>query len=308
MTVSVVIPTYNRPKKLIRCVESVLHQHRPPEEILVIDDASTCSYDASIERLRCETQELGASVDFTYVRLGEGGGGSHARNQGARRAQGDLLMFVDDDDRWEPEKIKRQIRLLEQSPEFGLVYSGRRAVDEQGQLLYCIPAEEVGDVSQKLLQRNCIGTTSSVALKAELFQQTGGFDEELPAQQDYDLWIRVARRTLVACDPAHTVNWTVHTSAGDQMTGNPEIYVEAYERISEKYADAIQNLSRQQRRQRVATQCASIADKYARTGDLVNQYRYVLRSLSAWPTLVGASRLLPYRLWLTIRKLKDGRC
>jgi GT2 family glycosyltransferase len=274
----------------------------------VIDDASSRSYDASIERLRRETRKLEASVDFTYVRLGEGGGGSYARNQGARRARGDLLMFVDDDDTWQPDKIMRQHAKLEANPDVGLVYSGRRVVNEEGDLLYCIGANQSGDIFADLLQRNCIGTTSSVALKAELFRQVGGFDEGLPAQQDYDLWIRIARQKPVACDPAHTVNWTVHASANDQMAGKPSIYKEACERISEKYADAIQGLSLREQRRREATQLASIADKYARTGDLMNQYRYVLRSLATWPTLSGASRLLPYRLWLSLRQLRSGDC
>lgn len=303
MTVSVVIPTYNRPKKLIRCVKSVLNQQQTPEEILVVDDASSRSYDASIERLRRETREQEASVDFTYVRLGEGGGGSHARNQGARRAQGDLLMFVDDDDTWQPDKIVRQHAKLKANPDVGLVYSGRRVVNEEGDLLYCIGANQSGDIFTDLLQRNCIGTTSSVAIRTEQFRRVGGFDETLPAMQDYELWIRLARRTRIACDSAHTVNWTVHTTAGNQMAGDPSIYEEAYRRIAKKHEEAFCQLTQLERRRSRATHYASIADKYARVGQLRQQYFYALRSLSTCPTLAGLSRLLPYRLWLEIRKI-----
>jgi glycosyltransferase involved in cell wall biosynthesis len=307
LTVSVIIPTYDRPDKLVRCVESVLKQRRLPDEILVIDDASSCSYDEAVERLQDRISNMEGTVELAYVRLDEGGGGSFARNQGARRARGDLLMFVDDDDTWEPAKVERQVRLFDVRSDAGLVYSGRRAVDEHGRCLYEIPAQAEGDIFRRLLQGNCIGTTSSVAVEADVFRRAGGFDEDLPALQDYDLWIRAARRTRVACDPAHTVNWTVHATASDQMAGDPAIYEEAYDRITKKYAGAIRGLSPRERRLRTATQYASIADKYARTGDLTNQWVYALRSLLAYPTLAGASRLLPFSLWMALRRLSGGR-
>ena len=307
-TVSVVTPTYNRPEKLVRCVESVLQQQRLPDEIIVVDDASSHSYEAVVDRLQEAVGATDGSVALRYVRLEKGGGGSHARNHGARRAQGDVLMFIDDDDTWEPTKTGRQLRLFDAHPEVGLVYSGRRAVDEQGQCLYCISAREEGDISRRVLQNNCVGTTSGVALRTDLFHQAGGFDEDLPALQDYDLWIRAARRTRVACDPAHTVNWTVHDFASNQMTGDPTIYENAYEQIADKYEGAIQALTPSERRLRTAMQYASIADKYARSGDLINQYAYAARSLAARPTLSGASRLLPYLFWVRLRRLVSGGC
>jgi hypothetical protein len=217
-------------------------------------------------------------------------------------------MFLDDDDSWQPAKVERQLFRFDTQSEPGLVYSGRRAVDEDGNCLYCIPATKEGDLSRRLLQENCIGTTSSVAIRADLFDTVGGFDQELPALQDYDLWIRVARRTQVACDPAHTVNWTVHATASSQMAGDPSIYKAAYDHISRKFAPAIEELTRQEKSRRTATRHASIADKHARTGELLSQYAHALRSLLARPTLAGASRLLPYRAWLSVRSFLEENC
>lgn len=303
MEVSVIIPTYNRPDKLRACVQSVLGQTRSPDEIIVVDDASDRSYRDVIEELG---QRKGEQVRLEYMKLPTGGGASHARNKGAQRARGDLLMFIDDDDTWLPSKLERQLPYFSDE-NIGLVYAGRRVVSEDGNVLYCIDPAADGKIHDELLVYNCIGTTSSVAVRASLFRATGGFDASLPALQDYDLWIRLARHTQVAFDAAHTVCWTVHASAEAQMAGDPKIYRDAYNRLEQKYSAARKRLSSKERRRGKALSWSTIADKYARAGAYRQQVQCALRSLLAYPTLAGMSRLLPYRIWLRLR-MKFRRC
>lgn len=146
-----------------------------------------------------------------------------------------------------------------------------------------------------------------MAVRASLFCAAGGFDTTLPAHQDYDLWIRICRLAEVAFDAAYTVCWLVHVIPKAQMAGDPKIYRKAYNRIEQKYNEVRQRLSLQDQGRGAALNWATISDKYARTGAHGQQIRCALRSLLAYPTFVGASRLLPYRIWLGLR-MQVHRC
>src|SRR5687768_199170 len=111
MRVSVIIPTYNSGSLVVQAVEGVLAQTRQAEEVIVVDDGST---DDTAERL----QQFGERI--RVVRQANGGVAT-ARNAGLRASSGDLVAFLDADDAWHPQKLERQIALLQQHPEFGLL-------------------------------------------------------------------------------------------------------------------------------------------------------------------------------------------
>ncbi len=303
MTTSVIIPTCDRPRRLLTCVRSVLNQSRPPDEVVIVDDASSCSYDEARRVLADWNREKATQIDYHRLRERRGGGG--VRNAGAQRACGDVLMFVDDDDTWQPTKIERQVNILKRRPDVGLVYAGRRVVNESGQLLYHLSPSVEGSVYHEMLQANHVGTTSSVAVRAGVFHRAGGFDENLLAMQDYDLWIRVAQIAPFAYDAEHTVNWTVHTCAKAQMAGQPGLYVRAFQHFLQKYADDIERLSFRQRRKMTARHYSIIADKYARSSSGGKQYAYALRSVAQYPTWAGLSRFIPFRTWMWLRTTFD---
>jgi glycosyltransferase involved in cell wall biosynthesis len=291
MTVSVVIPTYDRPDLLVRCVRSVLGQSVRPDEVIVVDDASSIAYDEA----RRELQRLAdaAGTVLTYERLPESGGACRARNRGAELAQSELLMFVDDDDTWTPEKIAGQLACFEAHPDAGLVYAGRRVVNEQEEDLYRIVPRHTGDLRDVLLEENVVGTTSSVAVRAHVFEAAGGFDVEMPALQDYDLWLRCAQEAPFAIDPHCTVRWTVHAEAAKQMAGRPALYHAAFARLDEKYAAAFAGQTKQGRRRSRAWKHRVLATKYAQVGDWSRQWWHAMQSLWHHPTVSGLSKLLP---------------
>lgn len=110
--ISVIIPVYNGERYLAAAIESVLAQSAPPTEILIVDDGST---DASL----AVAQRYAPQV-HCYA-LPHGGPGA-ARNQGAMLAQGHYLAFLDADDLWLPDKLKRQSAYLQEHPETDMVF------------------------------------------------------------------------------------------------------------------------------------------------------------------------------------------
>lgn len=170
-TVSVIIPAYNAAGYLDRAVQSVLAQTYPVTEILIVDDGSR---DETFERAEAMPPPVRA------IRKANGGPAS-ARNLGAREATGEWLAFLDADDAWLPGKLERQMGLA--APDVGLVHCLYKATIH--------PPDFV--TFDNLWERNCIAT-STVVVRADVFGELGGFDEdrELVGVEDYNLWLKVA--------------------------------------------------------------------------------------------------------------------
>jgi glycosyltransferase involved in cell wall biosynthesis len=113
MTISLIIPTFNRQATLKRALDSVLQQSLLPDEIIVIDDGST---DASAAMINTEFPQ----VQYIYQ---ENQGVSAARNKGIRQAKGEWIALLDSDDTWFTEKLERQIKALQQAPEIKLCHT-----------------------------------------------------------------------------------------------------------------------------------------------------------------------------------------
>src|SRR5258705_10332336 len=105
--VSVIIPTYNRAECLRSAITNVLNQTFQDFEIVVVDDSS-----------QDHTREVVNSLDdkrIKYIRHERNKGVAAARNTGVSNAKGDYIAFLDDDDEWFPEKLKKQCAVLEAS-------------------------------------------------------------------------------------------------------------------------------------------------------------------------------------------------
>ncbi|WP_025321592.1 glycosyltransferase family 2 protein [Deferrisoma camini] len=181
--VSVVIPTRDRLGLVDEAVASVLAQTFPDLELVVVDDGST---DGTAEHLarRFPDPRLRVVVQ-------ENRGASAARNRGAAETSGEWLAFLDSDDLWRPEKLERQLAALDAHPEVPAAYTeevwyrrGRWANPRK------IHAKHSGWIFERCLPL-CIISPSSVILRRGVFEELGGFDESLPACEDYDLWLRL---------------------------------------------------------------------------------------------------------------------
>lgn len=192
LRISVVIPVFNRRELVGRAISSVLGQTRPPHEIIVVDDASG---DGTADLVRRRFP------DVVLLENRRNRGVSHARNLGVRRAEGDWIAFLDSDDEWLAGKLERQIALLSEKPEVPLCHceeiwvrngvrvNPRRKHRKRG-----------GDLFMDCLAL-CVISPSAALLRRELFDALGGFDESLPACEDYDLWLRICARHEVGFVP-----------------------------------------------------------------------------------------------------------
>ena len=198
--VSVIIPTRRRPEFLERALRSVLAQSYAATDIIVVDDNADepelrSRTETVVNRVRSETE---SETQLTLLQPIRPLGGAAARNRGAACADGEYLAFLDDDDWWLREKLDLQLKafvsLRNTAATPGLVYTSRRIVDPEGRTKRVRLAEHRGWITETLLENNVIGTTSCAMIRRDVFEELGGFDEDLPAQQDADLWLRLAAR------------------------------------------------------------------------------------------------------------------
>ncbi|MGB2908775.1 MAG: glycosyltransferase [Candidatus Aminicenantaceae bacterium] len=186
--ISVIIPTYNRSGFLLEAIRSVLDQDywagRGAWEFVVVDDGST---DDTAETVRPFEDRV------AYV-MQPHSGVSAARNLGLRLTRGKFVAFLDSDDLWEPGKITRQMRFMEEQPEAVVVCSEETWIRNG---VFVNPRRKhrkySGWVFDKFLPL-CLLSLSSALFRRRVFEEIGAFDEDLPACEDYDLGIRLASR------------------------------------------------------------------------------------------------------------------
>jgi glycosyltransferase involved in cell wall biosynthesis len=182
--VTVIIPTYNRGWIVKDAIDSVLEQDFIDYELIVIDDGSD---DNTPQILKA----YGNKINMLHQ---PNKGVSAARNRGIAAASGRLIAFLDSDDQWLPGKLSAQIKFFQDHPE---------AVINQTQELWIRNGVRVnpkkrhhkfsGMIFEKSLAL-CLVSPSAVMIKKSLFSVVGVFDEQLPACEDYDLWLRISCR------------------------------------------------------------------------------------------------------------------
>ena len=205
-TVSVIITGYNYARFLPAAIESVLAQTRLPEEIFVVDDGSTDDTAEVVARY--------ASRGVRYI-YRENGGVSAARNTGIRESTGDLIAFLDGDDRWLPEKVALQVAHFERYPSVGIVTGSECQVYESGAKPFTLRRKPVGAASfyPDILIENIIGNSSLTMLRRECLDRAGLFDEKVGLGQDWELWIRIARSYKVGVVDAILIYFTRHSQS-----------------------------------------------------------------------------------------------
>ncbi|UVI39560.1 glycosyltransferase family 2 protein [Qipengyuania spongiae] len=198
--VTVIVPTFNRVSTLLPSVESVLSQTYRNFELLVVDDGSTDGTPSLIREIEDSRVRL--------VQLPQNRGPSAARNRGIAEARGSLIAFLDSDDLWFEDKLAGQVDLFRQSSaRVGMAITGVETVYRDGERRVDVP--EIGSsVFTQLLMRNVLhGGGSSAMIRREVFDTVGGFDTRLPAAEDYDLWIRIARFFEIDCVPRPLIRY-----------------------------------------------------------------------------------------------------
>jgi glycosyltransferase involved in cell wall biosynthesis len=181
--VTVIIPCYNHARFLGEAIQSVLEQTYRPVEIVVVDDGSSD-----------DTVGVAGRYPVRYVRQANQGLAA-ARNTGVRESGGEYLVFLDADDRLLPEAIDIGTRELETHPDCAFVAGRYRIIAVDGSAVSVPPPADLGsDHYRDLLARNHIGHCGTVMYRRHVVDTLGGFDTAWRAGEDYDLYLRVARR------------------------------------------------------------------------------------------------------------------
>lgn len=225
--ISVIIPTYNRAKTIIRAIESALKQTYTNMEIIIVDDASGDN-----------TGEIVKGIEdsrIKYIKHETNKGGAAARNTGIDEAKGEYVAFLDSDDVWLPEKIEKQVKLFERSdPKIGVIYTGFYRTDEDDRITEHVTPSKKGDLYNRLLEGNFIGTTSVIMAKRECLKQVGGFNASLPSCQDWDLYIRLSK----VCHYDYILDPLVRFFCGEghnKITSNKQWVILGHKYIFDKY-------------------------------------------------------------------------
>lgn len=188
--VSAVITTHNRQDLLVRAVKSVLCQTYKNLELIVVDDASDERADELLNEF---------NLRYIYIPKEESKGGNHARNKGILASKGKYIAFLDDDDYWLPNKIEKQIELIDDK-KCDFVYCGktveRITADGKTDYYVILPNPSFyGDMHKKILLTICCCTTSTMMVSKKALHKIGLFDENIAFWQDYELTIRLAQIT-----------------------------------------------------------------------------------------------------------------
>lgn len=187
--VSVVITTYNHAHYLGEAIQSARAQSVPPAEIIVVDDGST-------DHPETVVREISSVI---LIRQ-ENRGLPSARNTGWAAARGEFVVFLDADDRLLPNALEVNLSQIRRSPGCGFVYGIHRKIDAAGEFIRNEHLKPVGDDAYAaLLERNVVTMHGTVMYSRRRIEAVGGFDPALPACEDYDLYLRMARQYPVAC-------------------------------------------------------------------------------------------------------------
>ncbi|HEV7137093.1 MAG TPA: glycosyltransferase family A protein, partial [Steroidobacteraceae bacterium] len=193
--VSIVLATFNRLELLRSSVDSVLSQTFRDWELIIADDGSD-------EPTKQFLESLESPGRVKVLWLDHSGRPAVARNAALREARGEYIAFQDSDDLWLPRKLEIQLQSLRRRPERAWSHTKYRLVDISGAPTAW--AQRTGGwptpggwILDQLIRGETVIALPSVVASRRLVQEAGGFDEQLNDTEDYELWLRLARRSKI---------------------------------------------------------------------------------------------------------------
>jgi glycosyltransferase involved in cell wall biosynthesis len=207
--VSVVVPTFKRAGLLKETVESILAQTYSNFELIIVDNMSDDGTEAYVTGL--------SDSRVRYFRNPNGGIIAVNRNFGIRQARGEYVALCDDDDLWLPEKLARQVPVLDSEPEVGLCYTNASTFDANGEIDQWMMKKVFDGHYQKLLIGNMI-PNSTVLVRRRLLEGFGYLDArpESVAVEDYCMWLKIARQHRLCYVDEALMRYRVHAAANSR--------------------------------------------------------------------------------------------
>lgn len=228
--VSVIVPTYNRLQLLKETVSSILSQTYTGFELIIVDNMSTDGTEAFVKAIDDKR--------VRYFRNPNNGVIAVNRNLGIKNAGGRFIAFCDDDDLWLKDKLETQVRYMDANPDIGLCFGYAEDFGPSttsGLLRFSKKESDSINSFESLFLGNKIATLTVMVRKVCL-DDVGLFDEnpELMALEDYDLWLRVARRYKIACVGQTLGRYRIHPAS---VSRNEVLENKKLLRLFEKFRD-----------------------------------------------------------------------
>lgn len=183
--VSILLAVYNGEKYLSATIDSVLAQSMDDWELFIVDDGSKDASWPLIEKYQdpriqsCRQNNSGAAAAIL---------------RGYQHTSGEYVVFLDQDDLWEPEFLQSQIDKLETTKDLQACFTWFKLIDSHGRELGLHSQRHRGRVTfDSLLRDFVIGATSNVLMRRQAIEQVGGIDVSFRRMYDLDLFLRIAR-------------------------------------------------------------------------------------------------------------------
>jgi GT2 family glycosyltransferase len=183
-SISVILPTRNRPEFLMEALQSVARQTHLELELVLVRDGGTPLNDA--------TRLFLAELEFPYILVERDDppeGLAQARDNGIAAARGDAFAFLDDDDLWDTRHLKQLSEVLDRNAEAAVVYSDARIVEESSGATRILAVE----FNLAVFGRDSFIPPSSFVARRSTFEEFGLFDPKMAYSEDWDWFLRVAR-------------------------------------------------------------------------------------------------------------------
>jgi len=271
-TVSVIIHTYNNEKFIAETVESVLNQTYKDYEIIVVDDGSE---DGTRDALIPYMQK----IRYHYK---ENGGIASAKNAGISLSETEFVAFLDHDDLWVPDKLQLQMEHFNENPQIGLVYAKYTSFRDGKELRTKPEKGYSGWIFKELLAKSFI-QTSTVVVKRECLDAAGPYDETFSLGDEYDMFLRIARKFQCGFVDKGLTRYRVHdtnASNNDFLFDNENLGV--YKKIYNNFTD-LDGVEKKILRKRIARYSMKVAEGLYSQGKLEESKEYQKEANSFLP-------------------------
>jgi glycosyltransferase involved in cell wall biosynthesis len=287
--VSIIIPTYNHAYFVGFAVESALAQTFTNTEVLVVDDGS-------VDNTRDFLAAYAGRITYIYQ---ENRGLSAARNTGIRVACGEYIALLDADDMWVPEKLAVQMRLFDENPAAGVVSCGNVSVDNQGREVSAASTRGSGQFQfRRLLLGNCVSGGSNAVVKRSCFDAVGLFDESLRSSEDWDMWLRIARRYPVLFAPQVLTKIRVNASSMSAEKNADTMLANELRVLGKLFSDPTARVNAHDRGMAYAHRFVAAAWAHFKVGNRREAHTYIRKAFLANPVHFVLRKGF---LWLAIR-------
>jgi glycosyltransferase involved in cell wall biosynthesis len=266
--VSVIIPAYNQANFIDKAIESVLRQTYQDFEIIIINDGSKDNTEEIVKNY--------SDFRIRYICHANNMGVSEARNTGIRASRCDCIALLDSDDEFLPVKLDMQTKLLRNEPsDVGVVCAWSLNMDKKGNYISkrCLP-KKGGYIFEDLLSTNYMSVTT-LLIRRECFEKVGLFDSSLDGQEDWDMWIRIAKYYKFSLIKIPLAKRRIHPN---RISYNLEKKVITAKRIIKKHINELKI-----RRNIHSRHYLYIGFRLCRIGKTKEGRRYLLKAISLYP-------------------------